>query len=102
MGVFRVISTSDDPVGNGQPNPTNYHLERYYAGPGGTALWLRYPDCKNFEGNKILVITGTYVAHDPMDPHFEGPSTRLIARFVPTAEGWSLAKDLVERLGKRG
>lgn len=54
---------------------------------------IQYSNCTNYEGRKILVLKVTMLELLQMkwiDPHFieNGP---LLARFVPTEEGWSHA-----------
>lgn len=61
-------------------------------------VWVHYPDCTNYEGDKILLlerpIYNIRVAGGRLDPHFFKGSG-LIARLVPTNEGWILGKKLM-------
>jgi len=62
---------------------------------------VQYPNCTNFEGKKILVFKGMTIRElatlDELDPHFYEDS-KLIARFVPTCEGMSMARSLAYSL----
>lgn len=104
MGVFgsRRRSTSirwgnysKPPEGN--PDPKNYKIVK--AEEHGTYLivQIKYPDCKNYEGNKILVFKNLtlidLVNQKEIDPHFfQDPKIASpVARFVPTDEGWGMA-----------
>lgn len=57
---------------------------------------MKYKNCTNFEGIKILVFKGQYVERIVMDPHFSDDEESPIARFKPTVEGINLATKLVE------
>ena len=58
---------------------------------------VTYPNCTNFEGEKILLFKNMTVeeltSQLEIDPHFSGDS-KLIARFIPTLEGWNMALQL--------
>lgn len=56
---------------------------------------INYPNCTNYEGNKILV-TSFYPGHkSSLDPHF-CPNSGIIARFEPTDEGFENALNFAE------
>jgi len=85
------------------PDPENYVIDRCIESPLGlhVVLEVTYPDCKNYEGKKIMVYE--YVTLDELveqqhlDPHF-AESKRFhspIARFEPTERGWKMATELV-------
>ena len=60
---------------------------------------VKYEDCTNYGGRKILVFKGDWIdggGEDELDPHFSEQDTRLIARFVPTLIGWGLACQFAE------
>ena len=69
-----------------------------------------YPDCKNYEGRKILVYSNTslecLMSCETIDPHFCNQPGCLspIARFEPTEFGWGLALRCCENinLNKKG
>ena len=63
-------------------------------------LKVKYLDCTNFEGVKIMVFTGKYTDKDEMDPHFADDDPSLIARFRPDAQGWALALELARKLSE--
>jgi len=58
---------------------------------------VNYPDCINYEGNKILVFSDCEErelrSRKTLDPHFS-PDNGPIARFAPTVEGLRLAVKL--------
>lgn len=80
-----------------QPDPENYLVMRAQPLKQFLVVWLNYPNCTNYEGNKILV----YLDADPVklfnqkhiDPHFtEGTEFYSpVARFEPTERGWGMA-----------
>lgn len=65
-------------------------------------LQLNYPDCTNYEGNKILVFKDVtlvdLVNQRLIDPHFfkDSKYKSPIARFEPTPNGWRMAEIFVE------
>ncbi len=86
------------------PNPNPARFEILRTRQIGTALVaeVRYPDCTNYEGRKILVYAGTsdfdLRTRATLDPHFaEGGGP--VARFKPTVYGWHLATTLAQGIG---
>ena len=80
------------PARDQNPNPYNYKLLHKEVVNGYHILVVNYPDCTNYEGNKILVFSK--VLSNPLgdlDPHFF-PSSTLVARFVPSSEGMNMAR----------
>ncbi len=61
-----------------------------------------YPGCTNYEGRKICLFDATYKElkrHKFLDPHFcEGDHISPLARFVPTEDGWEMARILACKL----
>lgn len=86
------------------PNPVKFKIVRNeYLSPF-TLLWVNYPNCVNYEGNKILVFRGDpdfIVNVSFLDPHF-AEGKRLIARFVPTEDGWDMARRFCISFGVQG
>ncbi|MFM1755424.1 MAG: Caulobacter phage CcrPW [Bacteroidota bacterium] len=101
MGVFKLFSDypltdSKIPVPNNNPNPYRYKIVKYQKVNVACVVMINYPDCTNYEGNKILV----YKSHVEfqklkkkgiIDPHFFEKDISPIARFEPTEFGWDLA-----------
>jgi len=90
------------PAGN--PDPSNYVLVKAEELPGYLVVMIKYPDCTNYEGNKILLFEDLtlvqLVNQKLIDPHFFN-STEFkspIARFVPTDAGWHMAVTLAKAL----
>ena len=83
------------------PNPNNYVIKKCASSHGSidffTIVEINYPDCENFEGNKILVFKNVSIEQlekqKVIDPHFSDNDKYFspIARFVPTQEGWENA-----------
>ena len=79
------------------PDPKNFSINELKAiGPFVIAL-IKYPDCKNYEGDKILVYKNKTLVDiskcDIIDPHFcENCNVSPVARFRPTAEGYDMAE----------
>jgi hypothetical protein len=86
----------------GNPDPTDYKL--IFATDIGNILVMKinYPNCTNFEGNKILVFKDIsligLINQKFIDPHFNNSKEikSPIARFEPTEEGWDNALKFAE------
>ena len=90
--------------GNGNPVPTRFAIQLTKRIGEFDILLVKYPDCKNFEGDKILVfrgLNGTDRAQmkGQIDPHFT--KGKLVARFVPTHDGWGMAEAFVRQANSR-
>lgn len=83
------------------PNPNNYTIENYLEKGNYLIIMVKYHDCTNYEGKKILVYKNVsllkLLKQRSIDPHFSKSQTYLspIARFVPTTEGWNMAQRFV-------
>ncbi len=93
----------------GLPNPNPKNFEIIYGEQIGEYLIvkIKYPDCTNYEGIKILVYDrGTtfndLIQQGSIDPHFSENKDfhSPIARFVPTAGGMIMAKAFVNAMIK--
>lgn len=95
----RRTKRTDDP----NPDPTNYQIVKAEEHGKYLIIKINYPNCTNYEGNKILVFKATLlelVNQKVIDPHFFNNKDfkSPIARFVPTDEGWGMARILVSAL----
>lgn len=114
MGVIKRFSSSSydsqqsnnrksNEVKTGQnPDPKRYSIKRMHKKDDFLILKINYPDCTNYEGNKILVFKGCtivdLVQQESIDPHFSENKNfhSPIARFKPDDEGWKMAEFFVE------
>lgn len=89
---------------NPNPNPTNFQIVASYQIAKFLIMKVNYPDCTNYEGNKILVYYDVTLKQlldqKSIDPHFSNNPEKHspVARFVPTDEGWMMAEDLANAL----
>ena len=61
------------------------------------ALRVKYPNCTNAEGIKIMVLKTSVIEllkTKVLDPHFNDVN-KVIARFEPTDQGWIWAKAFI-------
>lgn len=99
MGVGVRISGGGSYGGSGNPQPHNWKLVREERVGSATVLEVIYPDCRNYEGRKIMVYEASGLAEimkkneGKLDPHFLNDSRVLspVARFEPNSQGWSHA-----------
>lgn len=86
----------------GNPDPTNYKVVQAKEVGKHLVLKIKYPDCTNYEGEKILVFKDLQlidlINQKVIDPHFfeDKKLKSPIARFVPTDEGWKMAVKFAE------
>lgn len=84
------------------PNPERFTIINWHQNGNFLILLVNYPDCTNYEGNKILLYKGCYmedlIGQGSIDPHFSNNPKKIspIARFVPTQAGWDMAVKLIE------
>ena len=85
----------------GNPNPHNFEVKQCIWKGNVYVVEVNYPDCKNYEGNKILVISkddfNKAMDCGILDPHFSNKGQTVIARFEPTPKGWNMAMEFVEK-----
>ena len=91
------------PIINKNPDPRNWIIKDIEVRNNFTIAYINYPNCDNFEGNKILVFKGDVsneiLNSSVLDPHFcDGNHLSPIARFIPTAYGLDLAIKLTKIL----
>jgi hypothetical protein len=88
---LKIIRNND---ANQTPNSANYKIERAEVYNNNTVVQVRYPDCPDFNGKKILVFRGYQMVvlmnTNRLDPQFSLTSN-LIAQFLPTDDGWAMA-----------
>lgn len=91
------------------PNPANYEilLSLYDDDKKFLLVLIKYPDCTNYEGKKILLYKNTtleqLLKQKLIDPHFSTSKKYRspIARFEPTAYGWECGVELIKTLIKK-
>ena len=92
----------------GNPNPRRYEILDSLQIRNYLIIEIRYPDCKNYEGRKIMVYHGINVEaltlQEQIDPHFSDSKDfkSPIARFEPTDKGWRMAETFVKAMVKNG
>lgn len=90
MGCVPKRSCSTTGAGSA-PDPLHWTLLAKVEFRNAHVLRVKYPDCTNFEGVKIMVYRGAYSPRVDLDPHFTDDPHAPIARFRPDEEGWRLA-----------
>lgn len=84
-------------IARGNPNPNNYNILRTVQIGKYLVILIHYPDCKNYEGKKILMYENItieqLIKQQLIDPHFSNNKKYKspIARFQPTDNGWDMA-----------
>jgi hypothetical protein len=92
------------PVPLPNPDPLNYEILHAVKAGNNLVVEVRYPDCTNYEGRKIMIYLNTtieaLVAQESIDPHFSNNKEKIspFARFEPTKNGWQTACELATTL----
>ena len=80
------------PPPKGEPDPKFFNVLTLKEFDNCHILVVRYPNCTNYEGHKVLLMAGPCNPEATfLDPHFTNDS-KLLARFRPTPEGLRLAE----------
>lgn len=88
------------------PDPNNYFIRTHEQIGMFLIVMVRYPNCTNYEGLKILVYRNVTLEQlqkqKHLDPHFSSNADfhSPIARFEPTARGTFYAQCLCHTLSK--
>lgn len=75
----------------------NYKTVATFVRGQWTLLKLNYPNCKNYDGDKIILLKGFKLAEleaDKFDPHFL-QGNKIFGRFEPTLEGWQAGMEFI-------
>ena len=89
------------------PNPDkkNFKILHIYQNRKNDAcvVVIEYPDCTNYEGQKVLVYDDidqftSLLSKGEVDPHFDNYSYSPVARFMPTDEGIEMAIQFAKTL----
>ena len=99
MGLFKKSCWTNDSITTEKlpnPNPSRWTLITKKIYPNGYVLKVKYHDCTNFEGIKIMVYEGDYKEQHYLDPHFSESNIAPVARFKPDKNGWKRANVLAQ------
>lgn len=93
MGLNRhrsSCSSSPYAAPNSNPDPTKFEILEERAVNGYLILLVKYPNCTNYEGKKLMVFKGYkaswHLLQDTkgqLDPHFSRERWSPVARFKP-------------------
>lgn len=98
MGLGPKISSGETYMVNPvNPNPHLFKIIQIEQFDNCYMSVINYPNCTNFEGNKILITTWDPRNRISIDPHFSS-GYGLIARFEPSPEGSRLARLLASQI----
>ena len=84
------------------PDPKNYIIRKHFEQNGFLMILINFPDCINYEGDKILVFSKCTLddlkKQKFIDPHFSDNKKFFspMARFEPTHQGWIFGKEFIK------
>lgn len=86
---------------DGNPNPANWNIIDKFFWKDYLVLKVNYPNCTNYNGDKIIVFKGIDIAgfytSGRIDPHFS-ENSGIVARFAPGEDGMERAIAYVKSL----
>ena len=100
--IGTVPSRDDSSDCSPNPDPARYKIVKSKEVSPYLILFINYPDCENYEGNKILLFKDVTMDHlleqKLIDPHFSDAKDKFspTARFVPSEDGWWMAEMFVD------
>ena len=78
------------------PDPSNFLVLDRESFGRYLLVAVKYPDCTNYEGLKILIYKDVDVSEirkaKSLDPHFQLDRMSPLMRIAPTPEGWNLGR----------
>jgi len=86
------------------PNPSKYRIRAYRMQNGHLLVDINYPDCTNYEGNKVLLFKNATIKQlkrqKRIDPHFSKSKKfkSPFARFEPTQAGWEMGLKILKSM----
>jgi len=89
------------PTLDGNPNSYRWKILREKIVDGMIVVEIRYLDCHNYSGKKILVYHDykkfqELKSKGVLDPHFLETAYSPMARFEPTDKGWKMALHFIK------
>lgn len=98
----RRCNSSPYAVQDSNPNPSHFLILSEELKGEYLILHVKYPDCTNFEGQKLMVFRGIASSEEllmhtknKLDPHFSNSKYSPIARFAPTESSLALIEKLI-------
>lgn len=97
-------SSSPYAVEDSNPNPSKFMIMNEKYVNGFLVIHVLYPNCRNFEGNKLLVYREKGITNSKellkrtgkkLDPHFSNNEISPVARFIPNEEGLMLCERMI-------
>jgi hypothetical protein len=80
-----------------KPDPYKFEIVEICHVNGNTIITAKYHGCTTFNGHKLMVLRGIHNHFLTLDPHFFEDHP-VVARFVPTVEGFNLAKIVAQNI----
>lgn len=108
MGMIKksCMLYSDSNISASAPDPKSFVIRDALQVGKHVIVSIYYPDCDNFEGNKILVFVNTTIKvikdMKEIDPHFSKDLMSPFARFAPTEVGKVVAVLFAQQLNFLG
>lgn len=101
MGLFAGrYSSSRYTTDRKNPDPKRFVIKSSQRIGSYYVALIQYPNCTNYEGNKLLLMCADPHNQKEIDPHFmEGGI--ILARFEPTKWGAKAAKELAKLMSER-
>jgi len=94
------------PAVTGNPDPQNFKIIKTKTIGIHSLIYVNFPDCKNYGGDKILLIVGMTNKEirklKKLDPHFHDGQPigepYIVARFTPTKADWGMGLHMLKAI----
>ena len=103
--LSRKCSSSPYAVDNSNPDPKNFIIVNEKEHRGYLILLVKYPNCTNYEGKKLLVYEGFKSSkellehnNNKLDPHFSDTVGSPMARFRPRQTSVKLIEAMINAI----
>src|ERR1700761_1084260 len=98
MGCFKLFSSGSSCITDPRnPIPTYFRIKKSVRVKEVWVSLINYPNCTNFEGDKILVTLWDPTTKKAIDPHFT-ENNGIVARMIPNDVGWEMAMIFAESI----
>lgn len=98
----KTVNHAENIVNLPNPKPDNYKILKSFEVNNWLLIEIKYLDCINYEGNKILLYKNCNLEklkkQKLIDPHFSENKQYYspFAKFEPTIDGWNTALKLMK------
>lgn len=76
-----------------KPDPKKFTIKKLELVNNNMIVLANYDGCVTFGGDKLMLLKGIHAISETLDPHFLNEDYPVVARFIPTKDGWEMARN---------